>query len=203
MAKNRKLTLGAIFRNAVHVNAIRSTTTYTLVGGYEGAVENPKDTIAYFPDQKGNIFVPAAYGLGFSYSHGKRWLVGMEGEWQQWSRFRKFGVSDSLENSWRIAAGGAYTPRHTTISPLRKRMTYRFGARYNRTYIRLNGHPISEYAITGGVSFPFKLSRNSITMAIEIGSRGTLKDNLVKKTFFNFSLGINIVEHWFYKLKYR
>jgi len=203
MAKNRKLTLGAIFRNAVHVNAIRSTTTYTLVGGYEGAVENPKDTIAYFPDQKGNIFVPAAYGLGFTYSHGKRWLVGMEGEWQQWSRFRKFGVSDSLENSWRIAAGGAYTPRHTTISPLRKRMTYRFGARYNRTYIRLNGHPISEYAITGGVSFPFKLSRNSITMAIEIGSRGTLKDNLVKKTFFNFSLGINIVEHWFYKLKYR
>ncbi len=203
LAKDRKLTLGAIYRNAVHVNATRSTISYTLTGGYEGAIENPRDTISYLPDEKGNIYIPETYGFGFSYSQGDRWLVGMEGEWQQWSKFRKFGVADSLENAWRVAVGGAYTPKHTSISPLRKRMTYRIGARYNQTYVRLYGYSINEYAITAGFTFPFKRTRNNITLAMEIGSRGALKDNLVKKTFFNFSLGINIVEHWFYKRKYR
>lgn len=202
-AKDKKLTLGAIYRNAVHVNATRSSITYTLTGGYEGAVEKPRDTIAYSPDEKGNVFIPETYGFGFSYSQGKRWLIGMEGEWQPWSKFRKFGTADSLQNAWRVAAGGAYTPKHTTISPLRKRMTYRFGARYNQTYVRLYGYSINEYAVTAGFTFPFKRTRNNITFAMEIGSRGALKDNLVKKTFFNFSLGVNIVEHWFYKRRYR
>jgi len=203
LAKDRKLTLGAIYRNAVHVNAVRSIITYTLTGGYEGAVENPRDTISYSPGEKGNIYIPETYGFGFSYSQGDHWLVGLDGEWQPWSKFRKFGVADSLENAWRISAGGAFTPKHSTISPLSKRMTYRIGARYNRTYVRLYGYSINEYAVTAGFTFPFKRTRNNITLAMEVGSRGALKDNLVKKTFFNFSLGINIVEHWFYKRKYR
>ncbi|VAW28670.1 hypothetical protein MNBD_BACTEROID07-1265 [hydrothermal vent metagenome] len=203
MAKDRKLTLGAIYRNAVHVNATKSTITYTLTGGYEGAIDHPRDTIAYSSGEKGNIYFPSTYGFGFAYSQSDRWVVGMEGEWQPWSKFTKFGVADSLENAWRISAGGAFTPKHSTISPLLKRMTYRFGGRFNRTYVRLFGHPINEYAITAGVTFPFKRTRNNISLAMEIGSRGTLKDKLVKKTFFNFSLGINIVEQWFYKRKYR
>ncbi len=202
-AGNKKFTLGAIYRNAVHVNATRSSITYTLTGGYENVVGNPRDTISYTPDERGSIFIPETYGFGFSFSQGERWLVGLEGEWQPWSKFRKFGMADSLENAWRVAAGGAYTPKHSTISPLRKRMTYRIGARYNRTYVKLYGYSINEYAITTGFTFPFKRSRNNITFAMELGSRGALKDNLIKKSFFNFSLGINIVERWFYKRKYR
>jgi len=129
--------------------------------------------------------------------------VGLEGEYQPWSKFKKFGVADSLQDAWRVALGGAFTPKHTNISPLRKRITYRMGARYNHTYVRIFGYSVNEFAVTAGLSFPFKRSRNNITLAMEVGSRGALKDNLVKKTFFNFSLGINIVEHWFYKRKYR
>ena len=203
VGKDHTLTLGAIYRNGVHVNAVRSTTTYTLTGGYENIVDNPRDTIDYSPEAKGNIFIPAAYGFGFSYTQPGRWLVGLEGEYQPWSKFKKFGVADSLQDAWRVALGGAFTPKHTNISPLRKRITYRMGARYNQTYVRIFGYSVNEFAVTAGLSFPFKRSRNNITLAMEVGSRGALKDNLVKKTFFNFSLGINIVEHWFYKRKYR
>ncbi|UBM62862.1 hypothetical protein LA303_02510 [Candidatus Sulfidibacterium hydrothermale] len=203
LAKGRKLTLGAIYRNGINVHAVRSNTTYTLTGGYDNFVDYPRDTIDYSPEESGSVYIPATYGLGFTYSQGDRWLVGMDGEWQQWSKFRKFGEADSLQDSWRVAIGGAYTPKHTTISPLRKRMTYRLGARFNQTYVRVYGYSINEFAITGGFTFPFKHSRNNITFAMELGSRGALKDHLVKKTFFNFSLGINIVETWFYKRKYR
>ncbi len=200
---DKKLTLGGIYRNAIHVNAVKSSITYTLTGGYEGYVDNPRDTIEYSPETKGNLYIPGAYGFGFSYSEGERWLVGFEGEWQPWSKFKKFGVADSLQDAWRLALGGAYTPKHTTISPLRKRMTYRLGARYNHTYVKLYGYSVNEFAVTAGFTFPFKRSRNNITFAMEVGSRGALKDKLIKKNFFNFSLGINIVEQWFYKRKYR
>ncbi len=203
VGKDGKLTLGGIYRNGVNVHAVKSTVTYTLTGGYENIVDNPRDTIDYSPETSGSLYLPGAYGFGFSYAKGKQWLVGMEGEWQPWSKFKKFGVADSLQDAWRIALGGAFTPKHTAISPLRKRITYRMGARYNQTYVRLYGYSINEFAVTAGLSFPFKRSRNNISLAVEIGSRGALKDNLVKKTFFNFSLGINIVEQWFYQRKYR
>ncbi len=203
IGKSKKLTLGAIYRNGINVNAVRSTITYTLTGGYEGYVDSPRDTIDYSPEEKGRIYLPPSYGFGITFTEPGSWLVGMEGEYKPWSQFRKFGQPDSLQDAWRAAIGGAFTPKHTNISPLRKRITYRLGARYNQTYVRVYGYSINEFAITGGLSFPFKRSRNNITMAMEIGSRGILKDHLVKKTFFNFSLGINIVENWFYNRKYR
>jgi hypothetical protein len=203
LKNDQKLTLGAIYRNGIKVNAVRSSITYTLTGGYEDVVENPRDTIEYSPETKGTIYLPGAYGFGLSYSNGNHWLVGVEGEWQPWSKFRKFGQPDSLQDSWRVAAGGAFTPKHTTISPLRKRITYRMGARYKQTYVRLYGYSVNEFAVSAGLSFPFKRSRNSISLALEVGSRGALKDRLIKKTFFNFALGINIVQNWFYKRKYR
>ncbi len=203
LAQGQKLTLGAIYRNGINIHAVRSTVTYTLTGGYNNLVDHPRDTIEYSPENSGTIYLPEAYGFGFSYSKGESWLVGMEGEWQPWSKFKKFGQADSLQDAWRIALGGAFTPKHTILSPLRKRITYRMGARFKQTYVRLHGYSIKEFAITAGLTFPFKRSRNNISLAMEVGSRGALKNNLVKKTFFNFSLGINIVERWFYKRKYR
>jgi hypothetical protein len=203
LGKTGKLTLGAVYRSPVHINAFRSTIAYTLTGGYQGNVDTPRDTIIQTPSEKGDIYLPETYGFGFTYTHGDNWLVGVEGEWQPWSKFRKFGVADSLQDAWRVAAGGAYTPKHTSISPLGKRITYRIGIRYNQTYVRVFGYSVNEYAVSAGLSFPFKRSQNSITWSMEVGSRGSLQGPLIKKTFFNFSLGINIVEHWFYKRKYR
>jgi hypothetical protein len=82
-------------------------------------------------------------------------------------------------------------------------MTYRVGARYNNSYLNLYDTQISEYGISFGVGFPMKKSKTGIDLSVEIGRRGTTKNNLIQENFINFSLGVSIQEIWFYKRQYQ
>jgi long-subunit fatty acid transport protein len=200
---NKLITLGLIYSNTFYINAKREALSYTLLGGFEDAVETPKDTIFYQPETKGLIILPDHIGLGFMYKDDNRWLIGADFEWQNWSSFESFGQTDSLDDAWRIALGGQYIPKHTSISSLFTRMSYRLGFRYVNSYLSLLGHPIDEYGISFGFGFPLKKSRTSIDLGFEIGRRGTTKDGLIQENFFNISLGVSIFESWFHKRRYR
>lgn len=197
------LTLGAVYSNQWNLNATRSTLAYTLRGGYDDMVEDIKDTIIYVPEQSGNIIIPSRAGFGFGLRNSEHWLIGADFEWQQWDKFTAFNASDSLGNAWKIAAGGQFTPKHSTISGLFKRMTYRAGFRYSNSYLSLLGNPINEYGISFGFTFPMKKSKTNIDLGLEAGSRGTTNDNLIKENFFNVTFGVTVSENWFYKRKYR
>jgi hypothetical protein len=199
----RKITLGAVFSNKVDVSANGSWLATSLTGGYGSTPDNVRDTIQYISSQNGKVLVPAHYGVGFTYTQPGHWLVGADIDWQNWSQFTSFGQSDSLQNSFSVALGGEFTPKHTSISNLGKRMSYRLGLRYQQSYLSLYGTSINAFAVTGGVKFPFKRNPSNLNVGFEIGSRGTLQNNLVKNGFFNLSFGINIVENWFFKRRYR
>jgi len=201
--ENMLLTLGATYSNLWTVNATRSTFSYTLRGGFNDLVEAVKDTIVYTPEVQGNFIIPDRIGFGLVLREGENWLVGADFEWQQWEKFSAFGKSDSLDNAWRIAIGGQITPKHTSISSLFKRMTYRVGFRYVNSYLSLFGQPINEYGISFGVTFPMKKSKTTINLGIEAGSRGTTEANLIQENYINFNFGVSISESWFYKRKYR
>ncbi len=197
------LTLGAVYSNTWTINATRSTLSYTLRGGFNNLTEDLKDTILYKPETQGEIIIPDRLGFGFVLRKGTSWLVGADFEWQQWEKFEAFGDSDSLDNSWRFAIGGELTPKHTSISNLFKRMTYRLGFRYVNSYLSLFGQPINEYGISFGLTFPMKKSKTTIDLGIEAGSRGTTKAGLIQANFINFNFGVSISESWFHKRKYR
>ncbi len=196
------LTLGLIYANKFNVNANRKYLSKTITGGFYDVVEEVKDTVKYIPDIKGTFIIPPKFGFGAVYQKQGSWLVGVDFEWQKWSDYESFGVLDSLRNTMRFAIGGQYTPDHTNISSLFKRMTYRGGVRYEQTYLSLNGHNVDEFGISFGVTFPMKKSKTTIDLAIEAGKRGTTADKLVQEGFFNFVFGVSIQEHWFYKRKY-
>lgn len=200
---NHVLTLGVVYSNKSTVSAYRSILATTLTGGYGTNVDVVRDTVKYVARENGNLLIPGSFGAGFSYRNKNLWLIGADVQFQNWNNFRSFGITDSLSNSFRIAIGGQYTPKHSNISPLAKRMTYRMGLKFNQSYLHLNGFSINEFALTGGVQFPFKRTRTNLSLGFEIGSRGTLKNNLIRESFFNFTFGINIVQNWFYKRKYR
>lgn len=201
--QNRILTIGAIYSNSWSMRAKRTTVSYTLSGGFDDIVESIKDTIIYKPEEKGRIVIPNRFGLGLMYKNSDYWLVGADFEWQQWEKFAAFGATDSLDNAWRFSIGGEIIPKHTSISNLLKRMTYRLGFRYVNSYLSLLGKPINEYGISFGLTFPMKKSKTKIDLGIEAGSRGTTDNNLIKENFVNFTFGVSISEGWFFKRKYR
>lgn len=203
LKKGRKLTLGATFTNKVDLSGNSYFLAANVTGGHGNTPDVIKDTLQYVPQEKGTVLVPSHYGVGFTYTQPGRWLFGADVEWQNWSKFRNFGQSDSLQQSFSIAVGGEFTPKHTTISHLGKRMTYRLGARYQQSYVSLNGLSINEFAVSGGIKLPFKRKASSINIGFEIGSRGSLQNSLIRNNFFDFTFGINIVQNWFFKRKYR
>lgn len=196
------LTLGVIYANKFNMNANRKYLSKTITGGFYEMVEETKDTVEYRPDEKGYLVIPPKFGFGAVYKRPGNWLVGFDFEWQKWSEYEAFGVRDTLKNSMRVALGGQYTPDHTSISPLFKRMTYRLGGRYEQTYLSLNGHHVDEFGISFGLTFPLKKSKTTLDLGLEAGKRGTSKDKLIQENFFNVTFGVSIQEQWFYKRKY-
>jgi len=174
-----------------------------LLGGYDDLVEYVIDTVVYNPEHKGKVVLPQKLGVGFTYQKADRWLVGADFEWQNWNKYEAFGVPDSLTDSWRVALGAQIIPKHTSISSLLKRMTYRVGARYNHSYLSIDNTPINEFGISFGVGFPMKKSKTGIDLSMEIGRRGTTKNQLIQENFINFTLGVSIQEIWFYKKQYQ
>jgi len=199
----RKLTLGLVYANEFNLKATRSYLATTIINGVDGGVDVVRDTVAYDPEKEGTILLPQRAGIGFSYQNANLWLIGADFEWQNWNKFEVFGVPDTLTNAWRIAVGGEYSPRHTSISSLFTRITYRLGFRYDNSYLNISDNEINEFGISFGFNFPLRKTRTTLDLGIEIGKRGTTKDNLIQENFINFTFGVSINEHWFQKRKYQ
>ena len=43
---------------------------------------------------------------------------------------------------------------------------------------------------------------NGLTVGMEIGQRGSLKNNMVRETYVGFSLGVNLYDIWFQQPMY-
>ena len=200
---DKLLTLGLIYSNKWNLKSKREYLSYTLFGGYGEIVESLQDTIAYSPEEKGTIIIPQRFGVGFTFQETGRWLIGADFEWQNWEKYTSFGATDSLNNSWRIAVGGQFTPEHSSISSLAKRMTYRLGFRYYDSNLSIFDTPINEFGISFGFTFPMKKTKTAIDLGVEIGKRGTTANNLIQENFVNISLGFSIHEYWFHKRKYQ
>lgn len=202
LSDKRLVRIGLVYANTFKMKATRSSIGYTMNGGYGSYTEAIQDTIYYNPNEKGEIVIPQQVGVGLTFIESNRWQLSADFAWQQWDKFEVFGQSDSLTNAWRVAVGGQYTPKFTSISNYFTKMTYRAGFNYEKTYLYLFGTQISQYGISFGLSLPLKNSKSGIDIGFEFGKVGTTENNLLQTNFVNFSLGISIFESWFNKRKY-
>ena len=58
-----------------------------------------------------------------------------------------------------------------------------------------------KYRIYNLKTIPRSLS--TFNVALEVGRMGTIKNNLVKETYFNISVSMSIFDKWFIKKKYK
>ena len=97
-------------------------------------------------------------------------------------------------------------PNYNNFRNYFSRVTYRYGAFFEKGNLYINNTNIDKYGIAFGGSFPFQKSNinrlSSRDLGIEIGQRGTLKNNLIRENFLNFTIGINFANKWFEKQYY-
>lgn len=110
------------------------------------------------------------------------------------------GFSSTVSDSFR--AGFEITPNRNDIRYYYKKITYRAGAYYTRESFKVDGNQINSMGITLGATLPIYRWSNGFTAAVELGQRGSLKDNLIRERYVNVTVGINMYDIWFQKHQY-
>ena len=178
---------------------------YSVVGSL-------RDTL-YSETQNGaQMEVPAEFAIGISFGQKSyerngvnKWMVGLDYSRQDWSK-ASFSATPGVDfspvvsNSFKL--GLEMTPDRYDIRYFLRRWTYRAGAYYEQSYMKLNGKQVNACGITLGVSVPVFQFSNMLNIGIDMGQRGSVKDGLVRERYIMFQVGISLYDIWFEKRKY-
>ena len=199
LEKNRYLTLGLTFEKQSDFTSLYQSTA--IVGG-TSIYSNTKDS-AFETEAKDIMKMPSTYGVGLSYSQINKLEINVDYYHAAWSKAVFRGKVDELtSDQTRISAGFEYIPDAFSIRSYMKRVKYRAGLHQENSYLTLNNQQIKEIGISVGAGFPFPKSKSTANFALEVGKRGTTKDNLISNNYTKFSLYLNLYDYWFIKRKF-
>lgn len=160
----------------------------------------PKDTVLNVTDT-GNFRLPTGFGLGMTFNYGGKLLIGFDYYTRYWSDFQLFEKSGGLGDKQKLTFGLQLIP-----DPKSKRffgrVSYRLGAHQETTFLSFNGSQLNKSGISFGLGLPLKRIKSTINLAVEVGSRGTTDDTLIKENYVKAGFGITLSDIWFVKRKY-
>ena len=195
-SEKSNLHLGAIYQTFGDVNGTAFAKLAPL--GQASSLKTDGDLIAN--NEKGNIYLPSRYGFGVSYEKNNKFVIGLEGQMQDFSKYRNFfGESLSLQSAQKVGLGIQLVPDFTDFDKLLNRSTYRMGLEWMRTPYLINQTTINDIGINFGTSIPVN-NLSLVNMAMKVGKRGTVDNGLIREAYVNFTLGFSLNDNsWFYK----
>ncbi|MEO5600246.1 MAG: hypothetical protein ABIR06_04890 [Cyclobacteriaceae bacterium] len=191
-----RVSFGAIYNFATDLNARKTDRLYrtTSIGDTTDVSVLPTST-------QGSYSIPSSYTIGLSLSRGLQWSLGSEFSYQNWSDFTNVNKqSGGLEQSWRIALGGEYTPDMFAAENYLKRLTYRAGISMEQNPFLVNNNPVKDIGINFGFSLP--AGRSSLDLAFKYGKRGNKAENILEENYFKIYFGITFNDQWFIRRKF-
>ena len=202
LSKEFNLSLGVTYSQPVSLKGKQTSFVRSIEVNPDTEVEYLIDTVANTTHST-KMSMPQGVGFGFVLQKKGQWSVGADFNWTQWSKFVRQGVTDALQNSWNVAVGTEFTPRHSSVSNYFTRVTYRFGGFYEHGYLNLNNQSINKVGITAGMSLPLPKTLSKVNFAFELGQYGTREAGLIQERYVKMNVGVSVFEHWFMKRKYR
>lgn len=201
---DRKLTLGATatFGNTsdMATEYLNSTYYYT-----DGEVKAGQTTIESRKTSSKNL-LPLQASLGAGYGSENQWFVSAQLDYKKGETVSYFGNTFDFNDSYRVSAGGWYLPNYNNFRSYFSRIVYRYGAFYEKGNLEIAGNNINKFGVSAGVMLPFKTSSitrmSGLEIGVELGKRGTVKDNLINQNFINLRVGFNFADRWFRKSLY-
>jgi len=196
------LTLGISTNNNANIPAKRTvlTETFELQSSiYEVVKDTAENSSTGFTSA---MVLPKNIAVGIAINLGNKWLLMSDLSLQDWTNYRMFGESDSLANSMRFSGGMQFTPDHDAINKYWKLIKFRFGGKYEQSYLQLYNTQLNEKSVSFGLGLPLVKTKSEINLSVEVGERGTTTNNLIKEQFLRFQVGISLSDIWFVKRKY-
>ncbi len=195
LKNEKRLTAGLTLSPSIPMSGINNQYYYNYYFSNSGT-EILKDSVYSEKEENGTVKLPSNYRIGISYGKRDKWLAGADFNYSNWEKYESFGVQDTLKNSYSVHAGGYYSSG---------KFIYRLGARYNQSYLELNETRLQDYSVTVGWGirrYAPKKPASMIHLAVEIGRRGTLQNDLLQEDYIRIQLGFSLSDVWFIKAKY-
>jgi hypothetical protein len=204
------LNLGAYGNLKSKLNASQDIVRETFVRSESGDAR--VDSVFEQKGVKGKITFPAMFGIGFNIDKKENfekknyqvWTIGADFTMQQWSQYRFYGLSDSVQNSWQLKVGAQIRPG---IGRYFHRVTYQAGFFVGKDYIHV-GQNLPIIGMSFGFGLPLdnynNLARTQfsrINLSFDYTKRGN-SSNLVRENLFRISVGLSLSDLWFGKHKY-
>ena len=188
-------TIGAIYSPAstLHGHALqyiaRSTSYYS--NNFVDTLSN--DTLFAY-----SIPLAQYFGVGVAFKIKDQLRLEFNYYQEQWQGLNVLD-QNNLQNSELFAFGMQYC-RDPFSSRYLKTIRFRLGGFYHKTYLNINNTQIFQYGVTFGFGFPTKSS--IINTSFELGTKGTLDNNLFKENYFLFNLDLTIHDLWFIRRRF-
>ena len=192
---NSQLVIGGTYRLGTSMSGDITRYAYSSV-----------DTVFNINTPSSSLRIADEFAVGMSYRINNKWALGVDYIQQNWrgDMFPDAAIWSNFEAvpSRQYRAGFEIVPNMYDIRYYMKRVTYRAGAYYEQSYVKVNGHQVNAFGITFGASFPIFRWYNAVSVAVDIGQRGSLKYNQVRERYVNFIVNINLHDIWFVKYRY-
>ncbi|MGQ8335961.1 hypothetical protein ACUNWD_05370 [Sunxiuqinia sp. A32] len=194
------------FRNLIRRNYLAISSTEVLI-----------DTLSFADEEKSTIQLPTSIAFGASLAKTDKYELNVDYYFSKWGEAKFYGnsINDylnpdnttgtdavSAENLSRFSIGGEYIPEAASIRSFFKRVKYRAGLHYEKSYLKIGDKQINEFGISFGVGLPVNRSRSTINLAVEAGRRGTTVNSLVRENYTKVSLYLNLHDRWFFQRKF-
>lgn len=201
------MTFGATYKLGSKLRGNITDYSYTYVSSIS-------DTLRYNVDTLGSgskVKLADEIGVGISFRKGDKWMVEfnyLRSNWNKsgfdsytgFSNIGKSTFSSSVSESYR--AGFEYTPNRNDVRYYMRRCSYRGGIYYDKDYYQLDNNTIKSYGVTLGMTFPVFRWYNGLSVAVDMGQRGSISNNMLRERYVMFVVGFNIHDIWFQKPKY-
>lgn len=155
---------------------------------------------------KGHNSAPATYAAGLAYHWDNRLFIEADFTYQPWSKAKFYEFPDfdptRFNDRWKAALGLEFTPAGR--GGYLKRVNYRAGAFIDTDYVMVRGNKVKDVGVSIGFGLPAPVNRwtkTVVNIGFEYRHRTSSPVALVKENYFNFTIGINFNELWFWQNK--
>jgi len=206
LGKKTIVTLGYSGSTSGKINSTLTSYATLYTRDQDGNESTAADTLNTVNNGKSNLTLPLTHNFGIAIQQNDKWLIGADFRMGKWSATSINNVNQGLQDSWGASLGGQWTPDAFSYNSYLKRIDYRIGFNYDKTYIKIGNQDIKQMGASLGFGFPLPTANGGtafykINFTTELGQRGTLNNNLVKEQYINFHLGFTLNDTWFRKYR--
>tara|TARA_R110002167_G_scaffold360907_1_gene578744 strand:- start:825 stop:2072 length:1248 start_codon:yes stop_codon:yes gene_type:complete len=191
----KNITMGTTIQLPSSLNGNLKRTILKNLDGTEITVENGTvDDITSFN-------MPLELGLGISGTFYKKLTLSADYKKNYWNATGQTENIGKYSDQNIYAFGLEYLEDSKGFKYI-QRMRYRIGFNYDDGYLDINNTKIDGFNLTAGIGLPISRSTNSLlNLSYSFGSKGQIKNVLVRENYHLLSLNMSLEDMWFRKRK--